>query len=56
MKDAKKRALELADIIAFREDLFSKAIREAKRELTDHLRKLDSETVKEVMERIRGYS
>lgn len=56
MESAKKRALELADIIASTEDLSSKVIREAKEKLTEHLKKLDSQTQKEVMERIRGYS
>lgn len=56
MENARKRALELADIIASTEELFSNVIDEAKEELKEHLKKLDSQTQKEVMERIRGFS
>jgi hypothetical protein len=56
MEKTRKRALELADIIASSEELSSRVIYEAKEELKEHLTKLDSKTQKEVMERIRGYS
>ena len=56
MESAKKRALELADIIASPEEPSSKILYEANQELKEHLKKLDSQTLKEVMERIRGYS
>mgnify|MGYP001591335540 CR=1 FL=1 len=56
MEETRKRALKLADIIAASEELSSKVIHEATQELNEHLKKLDSQTQKEVMERIRGYS
>ncbi len=56
MEETKKRALNLADIIASSEELSSKVIHEATQELNEHLKELDSQTQKEVMERIRGYS
>lgn len=56
MEETRKRALKLADIIASTEELSSKVIQEATQELKDHLKKLDWQTQKEVMERIRGYS
>jgi hypothetical protein len=57
MERIRERALELADIIASTEDLpSSKVLDEAKKELHEYLKKLDPQTQKEVMERIRGYS
>lgn len=56
MEETRKRALKLADIIASSEELSSKVIHEATQELNEHLKKLDSQTQKEIMERIRGYS
>lgn len=56
MEKIRKRALELADIVASTEMPSSKAIQEAKQELEQHLKKLDPKTLKEVMERIRGFS
>lgn len=56
MEETKERALKLADIIASSEEPFSKALREAEQELGEHLKKVDWQTQKEVMERIRGYS
>jgi hypothetical protein len=53
----RERALELADIIASTEGLSSsKVLDEAKKELDEYLKKLDPQTQKEVMERIRGFS
>lgn len=56
MKGARRRALELAEIIASSELPWSKAIQEAEQELRDVLKKVDPQTLKEVMERIRGFS
>lgn len=56
MESAKKRALELAEIIASTEEPSSKVLYEAREELKGHLKKLDSETQRQVMERIRGYA
>lgn len=56
MENTRKRALELADIVASTEAPFSTALQEAKQELQEHLKKLDPQTLREVMERIRGYS
>ena len=55
MENAKKRALELADIVASSEEPFSKAIHEAKEKLGEYLKKVDPQTQKEIMERIRGF-
>ena len=56
MKETRKRALKLADIVASSEELSSKVIHEATQELNKQLNELDSQTQKEVMERIRGFS
>ena len=56
MEKTRKRALELADIIALSELPWSKTVQEAEQEFTELLKKVDPETQKEVMERIRGYS
>ena len=56
MEETRKRALKLADIVAASEELSSKVIHEATQELNEHLKKLDWQTQKEVMERIRGFS
>ena len=56
MPYTRTRALELADIIASSEMPWSKTVREAEQELTELLKKVDGETQKEIMERIRGYS
>jgi hypothetical protein len=56
MEETRRRALKLADIVAASEELSANVIREATQELNEHLKKLDSRTQKEVMERIRGYS
>jgi hypothetical protein len=52
----RKRALELADLISLAEAPYSEAVDQAREELHKHLQKLDSQTQKEVMERIRGSS
>ena len=56
MLQLKKRALELADLIAFAEIPYSKAVGQASEELREHLQELDPQTQQEVMERIRGFS
>jgi hypothetical protein len=56
MENRRKRALELADVIASSILPWSKEVREAEQELTELLKKVDSQTQKQVMERIRGYS
>jgi len=56
MEKTRKRVLELADIVASSEPPFSQEVHEAEQELNEHLKKVDSQTQKEVMERIRGYS
>jgi len=56
MEDLRKRALELADIIASSMLPWPKEVQEAEEELREILKKVDSKTQKQVMERIRGYS
>ena len=56
MDKTRERALELADIVASSTLPWSKEIRKAEEELTEILKKADSQTQKEVMERIRGFS
>ncbi len=57
IEEAKRRALKLADIIASSiEEPSSKEIDDARQELEKYLKKLDANTQKEVMERIRGSS
>ena len=56
MEETRKRALKLADIIASSEELSSRVIHEATQELNKQLKRLDSQTQKEITERIRGYS
>lgn len=54
MEDTRKRALELANMIASSELPWSKAIEEVEQELTEVLKKADLQTRKEIIERIRG--
>jgi len=56
MENLRKRALELADLIAFAEAPYSRAVDEATEELRKHIHELDAPTQQEVMERIRGFS
>lgn len=55
MEETRKQALQLADMIASSEEPFSKAIHEAQEKLGEYLKKVDPQTQKEVMERIRGF-
>ena len=55
MERTKKRALELADLIASNEVPLSKSVDKARQELDECLQKVDPQTQKEVMERIRGF-
>ena len=54
IEELRKRALELADLISLAEAPYSKAVDQAKEELHEYLQKLDSQTQKDIMERIRG--
>ena len=56
MENLRKRALELADLIAFAEIPYSKAVEQATEDLREHLQDLDPQIQQEVMERIRGYA
>lgn len=56
MEETRKQALELAHMIASSEDPFSRAIHEAEEKLNKYIEKVDPQTQKEIMERIRGYS
>ena len=56
MEETRKKALMLAHMIASSEDPFSTAIREAEEKLNEYIKKVDPQTQKEIMERIRGYS
>jgi len=56
MEEIQKRALELADVIASSILPWSKEVREAEQELTELVKRVDSQTQKQVMERIRGFS
>ena len=56
MEETRKQALMLAHMIASSEEPFSRAIREAEEKLNEYLKKVDPQTQKEIMEKIRGYS
>jgi hypothetical protein len=55
METTKKRALELAALLARSEPPFSKAIDDALQDLREFLKTADPQSKKEVMERIRGF-
>jgi hypothetical protein len=55
METTKRRALELAALLARSEPPFSKAIDDALQDLREFLKTADPQTKKEVMERIRGF-
>ena len=55
-EETKKRCLELADIIAASELPWSMAIQEAEQELSDLIKRVDSQTRNEVAKRILGFS
>ncbi|MET0501798.1 MAG: hypothetical protein ABW172_09790 [Candidatus Binatia bacterium] len=54
MEATREKALMLADLIASREVLLLLTVDEATEELRELLNKLDAETQKKVMERIRS--
>ncbi len=56
MEETRRQALQLAHLIGCSEDPFSKAIHEAEEQLREYLEKVDPQTQKEIMERIRSYS
>lgn len=56
MEETRRQALKLAHMIASSEEPFSKAIHEAEEKLSEYLKKVDPQTQREIMERIRGYS
>jgi hypothetical protein len=55
MEETREQALKLADMIASSEDPFSQAIHEAEEKLNRYIKKVDPQTQKEIMERIRGF-
>lgn len=55
-EETRKKCLELAGIIAASELPWSLAIQEAEQELSDFLKRVDSQTRNEVAKRIRGFS
>ncbi|HXG51986.1 MAG TPA: hypothetical protein VNN77_11345 [candidate division Zixibacteria bacterium] len=56
MDRVRERILELADIIGAHEGPSSKVVEDAKEEFKRYVHKLDGDTQKEVMERIRGFA
>ncbi|MBI4528100.1 MAG: hypothetical protein HY695_30260 [Deltaproteobacteria bacterium] len=56
MEETRKKALKLAEFIGTTKDLSSNAVHEAEDELREYLKIVDSDTQKEIMERIRAYS
>jgi hypothetical protein len=55
-EETRKRCLKLASIIAASELPWSMAIQEAEQELSDLIKRVDSQTKNEVAKRIRGFS
>ncbi len=56
MEEIRRRALQLAHMVGCSEDPFSQATRDAEEQLKEYLSKVDPQTQKEIMERIRSYS
>ncbi len=56
MEETRRQALKLAHMIGCSEEPFSKATHEAEEQLKEYIGKVDPQTQKEIMERIRSYS